>query len=83
MVGKDKHGMELDIVIKNGRDEKDVEIIIEEAVRKMASLPAQKYGLKDRGLIREGTWADIVIFDPKTEPLTKSRWTRLMELSTL
>lgn len=39
---------------------------IEEAVRKMASLPAQKLGLKDRGLIREGMWADIVIFDPKT-----------------
>ncbi|MCD6084906.1 MAG: amidohydrolase family protein [Desulfurococcales archaeon] len=41
-------------------------LTIEEAVRKMTSLPAQKLGLKDRGLIREGFWADIVIFDPKT-----------------
>lgn len=36
---------------------------IEEAIRKMTSLPAQKLGLKDRGLIHEGSWADIVVFD--------------------
>ncbi len=39
---------------------------LEDAIRKMTSLPAQKLGLRDRGLIREGCWADIVIFDPKT-----------------
>ena len=39
---------------------------LEEAIRKMTSLPAQRLGLKDRGLIKEGMWADIVIFDPKT-----------------
>ena len=39
---------------------------LEDAVRKMTSLPAQKLGLKDRGLIREGFWADIVVFNPKT-----------------
>ncbi|MBD3190312.1 MAG: amidohydrolase family protein [Candidatus Heimdallarchaeota archaeon] len=38
----------------------------EEAIRKMTSFPAQRLGLFDRGLIREGNWADIVIFDPKT-----------------
>lgn len=38
---------------------------LEIAVRKMTSLPAQKLGLWDRGLIRRRAWADIVIFDPK------------------
>ena len=37
---------------------------LEEAVRKMTSFPAQKLGLRDRGLLREGFWADMVIFDP-------------------
>ena len=36
---------------------------IEEAIRKMTSFPAQKIGLKDRGLVKEGFWADIVVFD--------------------
>jgi len=38
-------------------------LTLQEAIRKMTSFPAQKLGLKDRGLIREGLWADIVIFD--------------------
>jgi N-acyl-D-aspartate/D-glutamate deacylase len=36
---------------------------LEEAIRKMTSLPAQSLGLFDRGLIRQSNWADIVIFD--------------------
>jgi N-acyl-D-aspartate/D-glutamate deacylase len=38
---------------------------VEEAVRKMTRLPAEKLGLKNRGLIREGMWADITIFHPE------------------
>lgn len=40
-------------------------IRIEEAIRRMTSLPAQKFNLRDRGLIREGMAADVVIFDEK------------------
>jgi N-acyl-D-amino-acid deacylase len=35
-----------------------------EAIRKMTSLPAQQFGLKRRGLLRVGHFADIVVFDP-------------------
>jgi N-acyl-D-amino-acid deacylase len=44
------------------RDEKV--LTLEDAVRKMTSLPAQILGLRDRGQIREGFAADIAIFDP-------------------
>lgn len=36
---------------------------LQEAIRKMTSFPAQRLGLQDRGVLREGAWADIVIFD--------------------
>jgi len=41
-------------------------ITMEEAIKKMTSLPAQRLGLQDRGLLKEGMCADITIFDPKT-----------------
>ncbi len=37
---------------------------LEEAVRKMTSLNADKLSLRDRGRIQEGSWADITVFDP-------------------
>ena len=40
-------------------------ITLEQAIRSSTSLPAQILGLRDRGLIREGLAADIVVFDPK------------------
>ena len=41
-------------------------ISLEEAVRKMTSLSAQRLAIRDRGLLREGFFADIAIFDPDT-----------------
>jgi N-acyl-D-amino-acid deacylase len=37
---------------------------LEEAVRKMTGLPASKFGLPQRGLLKKGYWADVVIFNP-------------------
>ena len=46
------------------RDEKVIPL--EEAIRKMTSLPAATLNLPDRGTIATGKWADLVIFDPAT-----------------
>ncbi len=50
-----------------GKYVREMKIIsLEDAIRKMSSLPAQTFNLKDRGLIREGFAADLVIFDENT-----------------
>ena len=50
-----------------GRYVRELRLIsLEDAIRKMTSLPAQTFKLRDRGLVREGFAADLVIFDEKT-----------------
>jgi N-acyl-D-amino-acid deacylase len=39
-------------------------LTMEDAIRRMTSLPARTFALRDRGLLREGMAADVVIFDP-------------------
>jgi N-acyl-D-aspartate/D-glutamate deacylase len=49
---------------------------VEELVHRFADVPARLYGLKDRGCLHEGAWADVVVFDPDTvgaEPLRTAR----------
>jgi N-acyl-D-amino-acid deacylase len=41
-------------------------LTLEEAIRKMTALPAGKIGLEKRGMIKEGLWADLVLFDRAT-----------------
>jgi N-acyl-D-amino-acid deacylase len=55
------YGTNARVLAKYVREEKLVSL--EEMVRRMSSLAAQKFQLKDRGLIKEGMAADIVVFD--------------------
>jgi N-acyl-D-aspartate/D-glutamate deacylase len=52
------------ILRKYVREEK--KLTLEDAIRKMSALPAQRMRLTDRGVLKTGMWADVVIFDPAT-----------------
>src|SRR5207247_10077634 len=52
------------ILRKYVREEK--KLALEDAIRKFSALPAQRMRLTDRGVLKEGMWADVVIFDPTT-----------------
>jgi dihydroorotase/N-acyl-D-amino-acid deacylase len=41
-------------------------LTLEDAIRKFSALPAQRMRLTDRGVLKAGMWADVVIFDPTT-----------------
>ena len=49
---------------KYARDEKA--LTLPKAVRRLAALPAHNLGLHDRGMLKAGDFADVVVFDPKT-----------------
>jgi dihydroorotase/N-acyl-D-amino-acid deacylase len=52
------------ILRKYVREEKD--LTLEDAIRKFSALPAQRLRLTERGVLKAGMWADVVIFDPAT-----------------
>jgi N-acyl-D-amino-acid deacylase len=52
------------ILRKYVREEK--KLTLEDAIRKCSALPAQRMRLADRGVLKAGMWADVVIFDPST-----------------
>jgi N-acyl-D-amino-acid deacylase len=52
------------ILLKYVRVEK--KLTLEEAIHKFSALPAQRMRLTDRGVLKQGMWADVVVFDPET-----------------
>ena len=52
------------VLRKYVREEK--KLTLEDAIRKFSALPAQRMRLTDRGVLKSGMWADVVIFDPNT-----------------
>jgi dihydroorotase/N-acyl-D-amino-acid deacylase len=40
-------------------------LTLQDAIRKFSALPAQRLRLTDRGVLKQGLWADIVVFDPE------------------
>jgi N-acyl-D-amino-acid deacylase len=44
----------------------DKQLTLPDAIRKFSALPAQRMRLADRGVLKQGMWADVVVFDPET-----------------
>jgi len=44
----------------------DAALTLPDAIRKFSALPAQRMRLTDRGVLKQGMWADVVVFDPAT-----------------
>jgi N-acyl-D-aspartate/D-glutamate deacylase len=73
VVGASDAGAHLDMIdtfafstVLLGNARKRELVPVEEAVRLLTDVPARLYGLKDRGRLREGAIADVVVFDPAT-----------------
>jgi len=52
------------VLRKYVREEK--KLTLEDAIRKFTALPAQRMRFTDRGVLKQGMWADVVVFDPNT-----------------
>lgn len=57
------HGTQTRIIERYVSEQRSISL--EQAIYKMSGLPAQTMGIKDRGLIKEGAWADLLIFKPE------------------
>ncbi len=52
------------VLRKYVREEK--KLTLQDAIRKFSALPAQRMRITDRGVLKQGMWADVVVFDPET-----------------
>jgi N-acyl-D-aspartate/D-glutamate deacylase len=49
---------------------------LEEAVRRLSTIPARLYGFRDRGTVQPGAWADLAVYDPARLAVGATRWLR-------